>query len=295
MTARAWFPVSVGLVASAFLAGALSLAAASDPSPTPTVPFSATPSGIPTDGNSAPPLPATTLTLRAGRTELPADGHTFTRLKAFVSNELGEPVVGDFILFSTTDFGETISNVVDLGNGTYTATLTASRAIETVSVSATDVSVPTIPHAAIALRQTVPVASRIEITASTPKLQADGTATTTLTAHVTNSIGQAISGHTLLFWSSDSGERFGLVSDTGTGDYTVTLTASRHIGSATITATDASVPTVTNGTVVITQLPRIVKTRFDSGNAVLVGLVTLIAAACLAVALRRILTWRVPR
>ena len=66
---------------------------------------------------------------------------------------------------------------------------------------------------------------------------ADGQATATATATVTAG-GLSVIGDQLTFASSDSGQNLGPVTDNGDGTYTTTVTSSRSVGPATITASD---------------------------------------------------------
>lgn len=80
-------------------------------------------------------------------------------------------------------------------------------------------------------------ATEIEVWVSQSQLPADGTATTRVNAYVTDEDGFGVSGAAVVFSSADPGHAFGTVNDDGDGYYWTTLTATRTLGGATITAT----------------------------------------------------------
>ena len=81
----------------------------------------------------------------------------------------------------------------------------------------------------------------------------NGSSTTTATAKVTDANGMPVSGQRIAFFSTDPGERIGLVSELSAGTYSASIISSTTVGSATITATDESVSPSISGHAILTQ------------------------------------------
>jgi len=161
-----------------------------------------------------------------------ADGHSTATATATVSDN-GTPVSGANVSFKSSDAGETIGAVTDHGNGTYTATITASKTVGKATITATDSSViPAISQTATLTQTSAP---KVTVALKSSSIVADGLAKTTATATVTVN-GVATNGENVVFKSADAGQTVSAVSATGTGKYTVTITASHTVGSAVITA-----------------------------------------------------------
>jgi Invasin, domain 3 len=92
----------------------------------------------------------------------------------------------------------------------------------------------------------------LAVSLSPSSIAANGTSTSTATATVKDAAGLAIVGDHVGFSSSDSGEKIGAVTDNHDGSYTATITSSTTVGSATITAADSSVSSV-SGQATLTQ------------------------------------------
>jgi hypothetical protein len=96
-------------------------------------------------------------------------------------------------------------------------------------------------------------ASSVAASLSAAAIPADGAATTTATAHLTDANGGPAIGDHVEFRSSDAGEHIGPVKETGDGIYTATITASRTPGTVTITAVDTSVTPNVSGSATLEQ------------------------------------------
>jgi adhesin/invasin len=238
--------------------------------------------------------PATAVSVGATLTVLPADGSSTTLVTATVTNVVGTRVPGDTIVFSSTDPAESFGTVTDNSDGTYSSVMTASTTVDTPTLTATDTSAPTTPFGTIGISQTTPAASTVTVSASMTTLVANGTSTVTLTALVTNVVGTPIPGEALIFSSSDPGQTFGLVNDNADGTYSVTLTSSNTPGRATITVTDASSQTATDGTLVITQVPVLATTGVDPLGGILAAIALLLVGLG-AIVVRRRASGQAPR
>jgi hypothetical protein len=162
-----------------------------------------------------------------------ADGRSQATATATVLSN-GVPVTGANVSFSSSDSGEVIGATTDHGGGTYTATITASTTPGTATITATDNSATPTESATATLTQAKPPV--VKVTLKPTSIVANGRATSVATATVTSG-GKGVNGATVVFTSSDLGERIGPVTPLGSGKYEATVTASHTVGSATITAT----------------------------------------------------------
>jgi hypothetical protein len=162
-------------------AGAVSITA-TDTWPSPSVSGAATLTQV--------PGPAAQVSMALAPTSIVADGVSTSTATARITDLNGNPVAGDQVAFSSTDPGQRIGPVVEHGDGTYSARVTASQAAGVATITATDTSVaPAVPGTAT-LTQTpvvagVPVAPRpasapppsVKITAHPAKRSRDHTPT----------------------------------------------------------------------------------------------------------------------
>jgi adhesin/invasin len=138
------------------------------------------------------------------------------------------------VSFTSSDPGKVIGAPVDHGDGTYTATITASRTAGAATITATDNSSTPPQSATATLTETNPPV--VKVTLKPTSIVANGRATSVATATVTLG-GRAVNGANVSFASSDPGETIGTVTALGSGHYSAVITASHTVGSPTITAT----------------------------------------------------------
>lgn len=193
---------------------------------------------------------APTVALSLQPTSIPADGKATTMATATVTGPSG-PVSGDHVLLVSSDPDQTIGPVADNGDGTYTATITASHASGFAVVTATDESVDPTVSAAAELLQTPPISLSVALSPDT--IAANGRATTTATVTLLAD-GAPVSGEHVTLASSEAGESIGPVTDNGDGTYTAAITASTTVSAATITATDDSAPAPASATATLHQV-----------------------------------------
>ena len=96
-------------------------------------------------------------------------------------------------------------------------------------------------------------ATAVSVSFSSPNIVANGTSTITATATVTDATPPA-AGDTVVFSSSDPGEKISTTTFTAPNVYTATITSSTIIGTPTITATDTSVTPNVSGTNTLPQI-----------------------------------------
>lgn len=177
-----------------------------------------------------------------------ADGSSMSTATATVEDPHGNPVTGHTIQFTSTG-GQAIGTVTPHPDGTYTATITSTTSVGSSTVTATDTSVSPAASGQATLTQTVGPATGVAVSLSPQSIIADGASTSTATATVTDAEGHPISGATVGFSSTDSGQAIGPVVPQVAGTYTTTITSSTTLGAATITATDGAV----SGNATLTQ------------------------------------------
>ena len=194
--------------------------------------------------------PASALRLTLTPPVLVADGKAAGTVTATVNDINGNGVSGEHVSF-TSDGGQPIGSVADHGDGTYTATVTATTRAGTSTMTATD-STATSLTATAALRQIAGPASALSLTLQPAALIADGVSTSVLVATIHDTNGNAVPGDRVKF-SSDGGQHIGPVTDNQDGTYSTTLTATARAGISTITATDGAVTPSLTGTAVLRQ------------------------------------------
>jgi len=98
-------------------------------------------------------LPATGISLALSPPSILADGSSTTTALIEVENEIGGPVAKEDIAVASSG-GNSIGSVVDRGDGTYTAVITSTAAVGSVTITATDASTDPDLKATASLSQT---------------------------------------------------------------------------------------------------------------------------------------------
>ncbi len=106
----------------------------------------------------------------------------------------------------------------------------------------------------------------VSLSLAPANITAGGAATTTATAAVTDQSGAPVSGDSVAIKSSDPAETVGPVTDAGGGHYTATITASKTVGTATITATDLSDAAQPSASATLTQGPPAITVSLSPGS-----------------------------
>jgi hypothetical protein len=187
--------------------------------------------------------PAATVTVALSPTSIIANGTATTTATATVKDAQAHLLPTETVTFTSSDTGDKVSATTNAGSGTYTATVTSSTTVGTPTITATDGTV----SGTATLTQTVGSAATVQIAVSPAVILANGTSTAAVTATVEDAQGHLLTGQSVGFKSTDSGEFFGQVSDNGNGTYSVQIRSSTTVGSATITATDSSVSPAVSG------------------------------------------------
>src|SRR5207248_10871654 len=125
---------------------------------------------------------------------VPADGLSTAKATVTLVGPDGSPAPGRVVAV-TTNGDATIAPAIDNGDGTYTATIKASRTPDDETITATAGAV----RATAALHE---VDSRITVRLKKDTLVADGRSTTTATATVTDLSGRPRSGRTVTITTS---------------------------------------------------------------------------------------------
>ncbi len=180
------------------------------------------------------PGPVASVALALGSASLTADGSAATTATATVSDAFGNGVPGETVTIVGSG-GQSVGAVVDHGDGTYGATVTASTRSGSFTVTASAGA----RSDAATLTQTPGAPTSVALTLADETLVANGTATTTATATVTDAFGNGVPGDDVTITSA-AGPVLGPVTDVGDGSYTATVTASTSAGSFMIEAADGA-------------------------------------------------------
>ena len=182
--------------------------------------------------------PAATVTVALSPSSIAANGTSTTTATATVTDAEGHPLTGETgVVFSSSDSGEKISATAPgTTAGTYSATITSSTTPGNPTITATDVAVLGMQ----VLTQTGP-AAHVALQLNPSTILANGSSITTATATVTDAVGHLLPSETVVFSSTDSGEKISPATPgTTTGTYTATIRSSTTIGTPTITVTDGA-------------------------------------------------------
>ncbi|MDW5596396.1 invasin domain 3-containing protein, partial [Conexibacter stalactiti] len=172
----------------------------------------------------------TQLSLVLADGELVANGTASTTATVTVRDGAGAPAIGEQIAFSGSG-GQSFGAVTDHGDGTYTATVTASTTAGSFAIRASAGALSD----SRTLRQLAGPAAAVALVLDPGEIVANGTATTTARAAVTDAHGNAVAGE-LVTVLSNGEQTVGAVTDNGDGSYSATVTATTRAGSATLTA-----------------------------------------------------------
>ncbi len=197
--------------------------------------------------------PAAKVTVSLSPASIVANGTSTSTVTATVTDAQGRTLGSDKVVFTANDAGDKVGGVTANSNGTYTATITASKTAHAVTITATDSSVTPSITGQATLTQTTGVAAKIAVALSPASIAANGTSTSAVTATATDAQANPVAGNKVAFTSSDTGVKIGAVTANSNGTYTATITSSKTAHAVTITATDSSVSPSITGRATLTQ------------------------------------------
>ena len=180
--------------------------------------------------------------ITAAPTSIPADGSSTSTITVELRDAEDNPLTdgGDNVVLSTT--AGSLSSVLDLGNGAYQATLTASSSAETATITGTVNGNAITDDATVtftAVGPGPPSGATSQITASPTSIPANGTSTSTITVQLRDAAGTPLTtGGATVVLSTTAGS-LGSVADLGNGSYQATLTSSSSVSTviATVSGT----------------------------------------------------------
>ena len=182
----------------------------------------------------APSTP-TTLSLTAAPTILLADNISTSSLTAVVTDQNGNPVPnGTQVRFSIPPQSGSLENLRTTVGGVANNILTSSSTPDTLMIVAWAESNPA-ARDSVQVTYVVGPASVVNLSAQSDTLQANGIAVDSVTAHVTDAVGHALSNVEVLFTTTVGNITASRVTN-GSGDARVAFT-SPQTGTALITAT----------------------------------------------------------
>jgi hypothetical protein len=167
---------------------------------------------------------------------IPADGRSKATVTVKVTGVHGEGIAAqDMALESSGPVS--VGPLTDDGDGTYTATITASHTAKPATITASDLSAAPASTATARLVQGPP---KITVSVKPGKLQANGQSTAKVTVRLAGVQGEPVNGEQVTVTTTGPATA-GLVANSGSGVYTTELTALRAAGAVKVVATDDSV------------------------------------------------------
>ena len=196
--------------------------------------------------------PASTVTLALSPATVAADGSSTSVATATVKDVNNNPVLNEVMSFATSGdvgVGQTITNH---GDGTYSATLTASTTAGVEKITATATRARKSGEAN--LTETPGAAAIVTVVLNPLTITADGADSTTATVTVKDASGNLVKNETVTL-STDgdtTADDAGATTNNGDGTYTGTIISSTTAGQDIVTATAAG--TGAFGTAAVTEV-----------------------------------------
>jgi adhesin/invasin len=171
------------------------------------------------------------LVVKADPEEIPADGHSTSTITATVSDAQNNPVPDGTVVTFTTSLGMVSPGSVETQGGTATATLQSGEDPGTATVT---VTVKTLTQQLqVEFLDTTP--AHLSLKADPPRIPADGTSTSTITATVTDAQNNPVPDGTLVKFSTSLGFMAPATADTQDGTASATLHSGTEAGTAAVT------------------------------------------------------------
>jgi len=180
-----------------------------------------------------------TVAVKLSPDRIVANGSSTSTVTAVVTSA-GVVVTGHTIKFTASDSGVHFSATTEKANGDYVATLTSSTVAGTVIISAIDESAAEPASGEATLTQTAGPAKTMTLALSPASIVANGNSYTTATATLTDAHGNPVTGATVVFSSSDPGQKVVSVANGGNGSYSALIQGSTTPGQSTITVGDTA-------------------------------------------------------
>jgi hypothetical protein len=187
--------------------------------------------GSPTLSGAEVATEAYTVTVEAPARPMVGTGWDSLTVTARVESTSGKKLTGLDLAFESTDDDQVVGPVTDLGDGRYSATLTGSTVLGAATV---DAVVSGAGSPAVSAAEVLTEGYTVTVLPIPEHLLATGSATRVVVARAQSASGRAVPDLDVSFASTDSGHRFGSVSDRGDGTYSARLTGSTTPGNASI-------------------------------------------------------------
>jgi hypothetical protein len=192
---------------------------------------------LPDRAEAAGPVEVITLTLSPS--SIVADGVSTSAATATLALG-GVPLPGQAVAFSSSDPGIQFGPAIDNLDGTYTTTVTGSTAVGTPTITATSQWAGQTASGEATLTQTPGPAKNMILSLTPRSIVADGITFAIATVTIADAHGNPVPMDTVVFSSSDPGERVGETGNDGNGTYSAVIRSSTTPGLVAITATDTA-------------------------------------------------------
>ncbi len=180
---------------------------------------------------------ATTTTIDADSASMVADGLSTTRVLVTVRDEYGNPAGASAGTLALAASLGSLRDIMDHGDGTYTAVFTAATTAGTATISGILNGAVIADTAQIELRPSTPSVTASTLHADSASMAADGHSSSLVTVTVRDAYGNLVGASAGTVVLAASLGSLGDVTDHGDGTYTATFTAGTTTGTATITGT----------------------------------------------------------
>ena len=191
---------------------------------------------------------------------VPADGVTTSIITVQAKDAQGNNLNSGGLIIALSENGSAIiSAISDVGDGTYTATISSAFA-ESITISGTLNASPIIDTATVTFTPGSASATQTTISASPASVTADGLTVSIITVQTKDSLGNNLTSGGLTITLSENGNAvIGAITDVGNGTYTASMTntvAETITVTGTVDATaltDSAIVTFTSGLASVTQ------------------------------------------
>lgn len=173
---------------------------------------------------------------------LVADGVSTTTVTALALGAAGNPISGETVRFTSSDRYQRVSETVDRGDGSYSAVVTSSTSLGVTEITAT-AGPPSQPkQGRIQIWQVTGPPVRAEFVKFPGWLPADGETVVDVVVTVRDATGHPVPGQSVMFSSSDVGQRLTPLPQSEPGTHGVSVRSSTRAGAVTIYASVNSGP-----------------------------------------------------
>ncbi len=185
--------------------------------------------------------PVDAVTVLATPDNLTADGVSISTIKGTAVDANNNPVAGETLTFNVVSGDLSAITVVTNTNGVATVTYTAPGSVPAVGTDTVTASSTNGKSGTETITLIDAVVGKVDVSAGSAGIVADGLSKTLISATVTDINGNAVADGTTVNFTTTAGDLSSGTAATINGVATVTLTSATVLGTATVTATSGGV------------------------------------------------------